>query len=375
MKFLISVFSFIVGVVSSGWFLILVLIAAAVFLLVTWCRKSKIGAMGKLEYTRSFSFEGVFAGESFEFTEELRNPTLFPLFSVRMDFYVPAGFVIDGLSCKEYTKVTSVFHIPPFATVTKTHTVRAEKRGHYRMETASVTYRKNEFQFSAPFDIYVYPNRSGVKADVPPDLYHAGNIVSSQKYIEDPFFLSGIRPYRLGDPMRAINFKASVRSFSGGMRALMSNSYDSSRNFNSMVFLDLFDYAGGSTSEVQRELLETGLGYSCYLLFEAVKHGSSFGFASNCALGSDAYVHIPCGAGAAHTKSVLQSFAEVNGYARRDYSMSSLLARCAADLSGATDIYLIAPYVDSKTAQTLRRLESMGRNVSVIALGDRRAYR
>ncbi len=55
--------------------------------------------------------------------------------------------------------------------------------------------------------------------------------------------------------------------------------------------------------------------------------------------------------------------------------MSSLLARCAADLSGATDIYLIAPYVDSKTAQTLRRLESMGRNVSVIALGDRRAYR
>ena len=347
-------------------------VALALFLIwrlsVAIYRHLKLGALEQLEYDRAFSADGVFAGDSFNLTETIHNPTLFPLLAVNIEFFVPNGFTVDDVVCKEYTRVTSIFHIPPHATVTKTHTVRADLRGHYHLETAAINYRKHEFLFPTSLAIRVYPNYSTVRADIIPDLYRTGDSISQNKYIEDPFFISAIRPYQSGDPMRSINFKASVRSFSGGIRQLMANSYDSSRNFDSMIFLDLFNYA--DAGEYEKVRFETGLCYSCYLLSETLQNGGSVGFASNCAAGLDPYVYIPCSTGNIHTKNILNCLSEISYYNKREYSISSLLERFASNSGRSVDIYLITPTIDLKTAETLHRLESMGRNVCVIPLCD-----
>jgi hypothetical protein len=85
-------------------------------------------------------------------------------------------------------------------------------------------------------------------------------------------------------------------------------------------------------------------------------------------VGLDPYVYIPCSTGNIHTKNILNSLSEISYYNKREYSISSLLERFANTSSRSVDIYLITPTVDLKTAETLHRLEGMGRNICVIPI-------
>lgn len=347
------------------WFFAGVL-AATVFLLYIGYRRLKLAALETATYRRTISTDGIFVGESLELTETIRNPGWLPLFSVRLEFIMPAGLTIDGTVCREHTKLTGVFNIPPFSTVTRKHTVRADRRGHYSLQSAGVTYLDCEFVFETPIDFYAYPDAFGTSAKLDPILSRARNALASRKYIEDPFFLAGIREYRAGDPMRAINFKASVRSFSGGMPRLMCNEYDSSRTHDSMIFLDLNTYADAAVND--KELLEIGLKYACFLFCRALENGGRVGFCTNCTVGTEKYVYIPCDSGEQHTKRILEQFAELDIYARRDFSMPAILERYAFLSPVEADIYLLAAFTDGKTAELLYRLERAGRNVQVIPL-------
>lgn len=362
------ILDFLLDILTSAWLWIAIGAIVLFLLLRSAYRKLKTWSLGYLQYSRFFSTDGVFVGESLELTEKIENHSWFPLFSVRIEFFVPAGITVDELTCREYTRVTSFCFVPPFSTVYKKHAITANKRDHYKLNTASVIYRSNEFIFSDSLDFYAYPNCDVASLTLSDDLYHAGNAISDRKYIEDPFFISGIRPYRAGDPLRSINFKASLRSFSGGMRQLVSNNYDSSRNYDSMIFLDLTTYPENSLrAEYQ---LELGLKYTCFLFCEALKNAGRVGFSSNCAIGESRYVHIPCSSGEAHTKSMLESFAELAWFARRDFSMTAIVKAIAPTLSIGTDLYLITPFVDDELAHLLSELERAEVSVNVITLKE-----
>ncbi len=329
-------------------------------------RKMKKRALESLEYGRGITTDGIFVGESLELTETAKNPTWFPLIGVKLEFYVPAGLTVDDFECKEYTKLTSVFNIPPYATVTKKHIVRADKRGRFVLSNASFRHRKTEYSFDIPIEFYGYPDLFGANTEMPADILSAGNAVSSRKYIEDPFFLSSIREYRAGDPLRSINFKASVRSISHGARRLMSNSYDSSRSYDTMIFLDLNRYPDIQLHS--REQLETGLKYACFLFCEALENGGRVGFAVNSASEGQSFSFIKCGSGELHIKKILEQFAMLDNYKNREFSMSALIRNGIHELKSGTDIFLITPFIDESTAETLSMLERAGRNVNVIRI-------
>ena len=368
---LLNLADFTSRLLSSLWFWMILLIVAVWRFLVFVYRRLKLKALDRVIYSRSFSTDGIFVGETLELIETIRNPSWFPLFGVKMEFFMPSGLTVDDIKCKEYTKLTSIFNIPPYSTVKKTHTVKADRRDHYKLFSTNIKYRAFEYTFESPIDFYAYPNRYDADASFSPYIYRAGDAISNRKYIEDPFFISGIRSYRVGDPMRSINFKASVRSFSGGVRRLMCNDYDSSRNYDSMIFLDLTSHS--EVSMDGSEQIELGLRYACYLFCEAIKNGGNVGFSTNCTIGTSRYVHIPCGSSDLHTKRILEQFSEISPYAKRDYSMPAILQKLSPQLPKGTDIYLITPFVDDKTADILHTLQRMGRNVQVIPLvgGDR----
>ena len=354
----------------SPIFWIFFLIALVLLFLIRSYIRLKLAALENLSYERSFSTDGIFVGDTLEMTEIISNPGWLPLVNVKMEFFMPSGLTVDDIVCKEYRKLTSVFYIPPYSTVKRVHVVQANRRDHYRLQNAVVIYRKHEFLFSSALDFYAYPDLSDVDARLSPDLYHAGNAISDQKYIEDPFFIAGIRPYMAGDPMRSINFKASVRSFSGGVRQLMCNHYDSSRNYDSMIVLDLASYPDAGIDG--EEQVEVGLQYACYLLCQALKNSGRVGFAANCAVGSANYIHIPCSAGEYHTKHILKRFAEISCFGARNYSMVKVLGTLLPELPVGTDLYLVTPFVDEKTSNLLQYATHQGRNVRVIPLRTRR---
>ncbi len=358
MKFLLQLANFLA---NPLWVIALLLGIA----LVLGYRRCKSRALETMQYSRSVDTDGIFAGETLTMTETVRNPSWFPLFSVKMEFYVPAGLTVDDRECREHTHLTSVFFLPPHATVTRKHTIRADKRGHFCSQSAFTSYRDCEYTFEQPLAFYAYP--TGIKGGdcYDPDVFRAGNAISGRKYVEDPFFLANIRAYQLGDPMRAINFKASARSFSGGMRRLMCNSYDSSRTHDTMIFLDLNSYAEAPLDA--RDQLENSLHIAVFLLCEAIKYGGRVGFAANCESGASRYIHIPCGVGELHVRHILETLAELDLYARRDCSMSGLLAQFAFSLPVGTDLYLISPFADSKTVDILHALEYHGRSAQLIS--------
>lgn len=369
-RWIIAVADALLSMLLSPAFWIAAGILVLLLLLIRLYRRLKLWALNKAGYRRVFSSDGIFVGESLELTESIRNATWFPLFSVQVDFFIPPGLTVDGLECKEGKTVTSVFHIPPFSTVRKKHVVRADRREHYSLYTATILYRKNEFIFTDALDFYAYPNLAELPVPFSNELYDAGNVISNRKSIEDPFFFSGISPYSAGAPLRSINFKASVRSFSGGMRQLVCNHFDSSRSFDSMIFLDLASYANAAIDP--EEQTETGLGYACFLFGETLKNSANVGFASNCARGSERFISIPCGSGELHNKRILEAFAEINWYAKRDYSITAMLERIVPTLNRDTDIFLISPSIEGETAGLLFEMKRMGYRVHPIPLDVRR---
>ena len=367
-QIIIDFFGNVIGaIIGSPVFLSIVAAVIIAALLVLIYRKLKLRALSQIEYSRHFSTDGVFSGESFTMTEVLKNPTIFPLFFVEMEFFVPSGLTVDGVKCSEYTKSASIFHIPPYSTVQKVHTVTSNKRDHYKLQNASVTYRKIEFVFEVPIDVYVYPNKYYADVDLSEDVKLAGDTIANRKYIEDPYFFSGIRRYVPGDSMRQINYKASVRSFTGGQRQLMCNFYESSRSYDTMIYLDLTDYAAENAFEECESILEQGLRCACHLFCQAETNGGRVGFVANCETDMGKYVNIPMGTGHAHAKKILECFAVISSYARNDYSIHSLL-REAIKLPEETDIYFITSRVTDKNAELIRALRRMGRSVSVIGL-------
>ncbi|MBR5859428.1 MAG: DUF58 domain-containing protein [Clostridia bacterium] len=336
------------------------------FLLFIGARKMKKRAVEALEYGRALSTDGIFVGETLELTETAKNPTWFPLFNIKLEFYLPAGLTVDDVECKEYTRLTSVFNIPPYATVTKKHIIRADKRGKFVFSNASFKHRKDEYSFDIPLEFYGYPDLFGTSTDMPADILRSGNTVSSRKYIEDPFFLSSIREYRSGDPMRYINFKASVRSFSNGTRKLMCNSYDSSRCYDTMIFLDLNRYHDIPLHSGYQ--LETGLKYACYLFCEAVENGGRVGFAVNSATNSQSFSFIKCGSGEAHIKRLLEQFALLDNYSIREYSIAALMRSCISEFKSGTDVFIITPYVDESTAEMIADIKRAGINITLIRI-------
>ena len=166
--------------------------------------------------------------------------------------------------------------------------------------------------------------------------------------------------------MRHINFRASVRTFSGGMRQLMCNSYDSSRNFDIMIILDMNEGGEDESRLSLEEKLESGLNCACYLFAESVRNGGNVGFAANLSANADRYVFLPCGSGEEHRKRILECFASLTTLGRRDYSVDALIKLCEPRIPREADVCLITSSVDAKLSATLGSLESTGRCVSTI---------
>ena len=152
------------------------------------------------------------------------------------------------------------------------------------------------------------------------------------------------------------------------MRRLMTNDYDSSRTHDAMIFLDLNQY--GENPMNDREILEKGLQYACFLFCQAVENDCRVGFCANCSAGEDKYVHIPCQVGDGHHKAILRQFAELDTYARRDFSMHVILEKFGLDSPPEVDLYLITSHTDDRMAELLHLLSRDGRNVQVVPLEE-----
>ena len=373
-KFTVKLADIVFRVVFSHATAILLLLGVAAFLLWRLYLHLRSRALEQVEYERSFSADGVFCGTELTMTEVLHNPTWFPLFFVEVTFFAPDGLCFDGVERQGYQRLRSVFQLMPHAKAVREHSVRALRRDRYRMEAAQIVWRDNAYEFDAPLQLSVYPAQFEAPLDILPDSQRLGERLAANRFIEDPYFTSGVREYRRGDPMRNIDFKASARTLSRGARQLMSRDCDSSRNFDAMVLLDLTPYPEVcSTLSHNRALTENGLRLACYLLRETVRNGGCFGLAANIEslkyTVDRPFIMIPCDTGAVHMKEVLETFAAIPLYrTARDYSFSALIREFRWMIPRDMDVYLLTAGTEGGHGSLIRELERAGNTVTLVRI-------
>ncbi len=356
--------------------IVLLLITVASVVLTVVYGKLKGRFLEKLVYTREFSVENVYAGETVILTETIFNPTFFPLFKVDVEEYFFGGLWLDGTKpnpeisvSEEQEPVISRFTLLPFMQTKRKHEVFCEKRGYFTITSVCI-YRKSSPLFvDAPAEIYVYPRLVDPMINSFPVSCLLGEYTSRRRLIQDPFSFSGIRDYRFGDPMNIINYKATARHPVLNASDIMVNMKDYCTGRIFMIYLNfhLQDVSKAIYENYDR-IMEYGLSVSSALIRDAISNGCKVGFACNCPTENERYLRYPMLSSDDHYKQIMRGFSTLR--ISDGISVKLLLQNdIDAGLNNAEIIFLTT-YIDDEIDDRMRILKQYNNAVSVVHLSE-----
>ncbi len=358
-----------------GWGIALLIAAGIlllILLLILLCYALRDRLIAAVTYTREFSEEGVYEGETVIMTETVTNPSFLPVFFLDVESYFyngmrPENIVFEPRNAMQY--FASRFHLWPYMQIKRRHTILCAERGFYQLETVDVFYSKRVRYLSAPASLYVYPKVVPVEEIPNPISAEQGDSITARRLIFDPFSVNGIRRYQFGDPFSAINFKATARSGILGIDGIRVNSRDYCSGRTVMVFLN---YQLSSDKpipgHIYEPMMERGLSHAAALMRESFYHGYRAGFACNATLMTgETHVDYPVDGGDNHLTDILRDMAKV-----RPVVGSSFLSLLGEPLKAGmteTEIFLLTPELTEEAAAILDRYTAQGNTVHVILLG------
>lgn len=352
---------------------ILIAVAALVILILIY-RKIKFHVIEKIHYERSFSSESVYAGETVTLTETIYNPTLFPLFFVDVQEYIFGGLWLDGArpngAKTDVQEVISRFHLLPFMKVRRHHEVYCERRGDFLIESVRIHRPNTPFFMSAPAHLYVYPRLVDPIINSVPISCLLGEYTTQRRMITDPFSFAGIREYRFGDSMSAINYKATAKKPIYSMNDIMVNSreYCTGRMF--MVYLNFhIQQESQVIADNYEALMEYGLAVAAAVLRRAVADGCKCGFACNCRTEEGAmYVRFPMESSEEHQKQILRGMTQLRP--SDGTSVKRLLQMDIDEGINNAEIIFLTTYMDDEIDDRLRVMKQNTNAVAVIQIGE-----
>lgn len=352
---------------------ILIAVAALVILILIY-RKIKFHVIEKIHYERSFSSESVYAGETVTLTETIYNPTLFPLFFVDVQEYIFGGLWLDGArpngAKTDVQEVISRFHLLPFMKVRRHHEVYCERRGDFLIESVRIHRPNTPFFMSAPAHLYVYPRLVDPIINSVPISCLLGEYTTQRRMITDPFSFAGIREYRFGDSMSAINYKATAKKPIYSMNDIMVNSreYCTGRMF--MVYLNFhIQQESQIIADNYEALMEYGLAVAAAVLRRAVADGCKCGFACNCRTEEGAmYVRFPMESSEEHQKQILRGMTQLRP--SDGTSVKRLLQMDIDEGINNAEIIFLTTYMDDEIDDRLRVMKQNTNAVAVIQIGE-----
>ena len=363
---------------KSPWFYVLVVFAALTLLALILYRiylALRNKRLGKIEYSRSFSEEGVYEGDEVELIETVRNTGAFPLLWVDIESYF-----YNELELEEYERdpkekdkmqyLISRFNLWPYMQIRRRHKVICKQRGHYSLQVASIYSKTGPLAQEAPAQIFVYPKA------IPLDMQDfaqgrlQGDYVSRRPLYQDPFSFAGIRDYRFGDQISQINFKASARVPFGGATTspFKVNSREFCASRRMMIYMDFHLPMGTSMEgEEYNRRGEQGLSFCAALVRDAAYGGFRVGFAANCkSQNGEMSLRFPCESGEAHMIAILKEMACI--MPREGGSFASLLESAVTEGISDTEIVIVAFAENPDVQARTDALERLGNSVQVIIL-------
>ncbi len=354
--------------------ILIIILVLAVFLLL---RRLYISLRNKrlsnLIYERSFSESGVYEGECVELVETIRNAGFFPLFGVDVESYIYNELELeeyesDGKGGMQY--IISRFNLLPYMQIKRRHTVNCVRRGHYRLQVATIYGKKGPITLNAPAEIYVFPKIMSLDLRNLAASRLQGNLASMRPLYTDPFSFSGIRDYRFGDRLSQVNFKASAKTmYEGyGYSSLKVNVNDFCASRKMMIYIDFHLPMGSKIDGKKYNLMaEQALRFCASIINEAIFGGYAVGLAANCkTYDGELSVRYACESGTPHMIDMLRELASINPV--ESSSFAALLDRAVSEAMSDTEILIICYDRAQEALLKLSLLERRGNSVQFIVL-------
>ncbi len=325
-----------------------------------------------LRISRAFSQRAVFEGEEAEMVEVVVNdrPFLIPWLRVesRISPFLQFG-KRDNLDVSGLMYHQSLFTVMPYQRITRRHRVRFLHRGAYDIGNAALTAGDmtamnqctREQRMSVP--VLVYPKLLDADQLPAPLARLTGDWALRQQLLRDPFLVSGIRAYQMGDPVRDIHWPASARVGETQVKL-----HDPSAQTKLMVLVNgqLSENQWDNLMDYEQALIEREISMAATLCVFALRAGLTAGFGANMPLDEARECTVlPPQGGAAREEELLAAFAHLRVV--RMLSFHTFLSSLTS-LSGM-DIVVLTPYVNDAMEEQLTMLRQNGNMVALHVMG------
>ncbi|MCQ6562091.1 DUF58 domain-containing protein [Paenibacillus mendelii] len=330
----------------------------------------------RLTYKRTFGTARCFEGDRIEMIEKVTNRGLLPVPWLRVESQLHTGlkfeseFNFDVSSGQFYQNHKSLFSLMGYKQLTRRHAVLCNQRGCYRLTSASLTYG-DLFGFyrawvNVPLseELIVYPKPLD-RADIQlPSHSWQGDISVRRWIVEDPFFVTGVRDYRPGDPLKGINWSATARA-----GQIQVHRRDFTADYRLMVVLNVEDHTDMWDTVNDTELIEQGIRCAAGYIQYATEQGLESGFASN---GHE--LDIPgkpmieeMGSGHEHLMAILEQMAKL--VIVRAMPFDALLAYIGTTLDARCDLVIVSAFMNDKITAEVERLRHGGHGIHWVPIG------
>ena len=276
-----------------------------------------------VSFERSVSRRVVPWGGDLEVALSVTNDKLLPLVWLQIRDQWPAGVVAEGFGLRQILvlnrqELVQTVSVRWYERLRRRYRVRCEERGVHRFGPAEV-------QAGDPFGIAGVSARWDEHRDVVVlprvlDVPVAGLLLgrplveeeAARSLAVDPTALRGTRPYRPGDSVRAVNWRATART-----GALHTNEYDPASLASVRVLLDVGSLYR-AWEGVEPELMELLCVVAASLASAYAERGYAVGFASNAADAGEAWV-VDLEPATGALPEVLEAIARLRPFSFRDY--------------------------------------------------------
>ena len=369
---LVSALLVLIGLLASNGLLLVV----GSLVVVVWvaARVWQRHGFRNVSYVRTLSRRRAFIGDTIEYTVELNNDKVLPLIWVDIHDSFPEGLELPGATVRgsglEHTRQHTIStSLLPYQRVTWKYEMRCVRRGYHRIGPVRMRsgdifgFSTGESRHTDVANLLVYPRVVDLDRLRFPPEHPFGQVRGRLPLYYDNNRVMGQRDYRMDDPLKHIDWKATARA-----RQLQTKVFEPTVSLNVLIAMN------GSTSDYvweasNRRLFERAVTAAASAAVSAEHRGYSFGLVSNAVASySGKWLSVPVGGSPDQLTRVLEALAMA-----APYVVASLPEVFRAERNtlppGATVLFVASAITDS-LIDHLTEIRGAGYRVSVLYSGD-----
>jgi len=326
----------------------------------------------RLHYERTLQRDRTVWGEDVPLDMAVWNDKLLPVPWVAVDDGVSSGLVVrdEPLTTNAVSGAVtfrSRWTVGWYERVTRHLMLAADHRGQYVLGPARVTVADLFGHGGAIADqddraSYIVRPRTLPVRLTNQRQTPTGELRSRNSLFEDPALFAGVRPYRPGDPMRRVHWRATARTGTP-----VSKRFDPTRIETIMVALDV-QVMSGSIWVNDEELVESLMVAASSLVRYSLLEGASCGLAAMAlSRAANGFALIAPRTGRDQLSTIADLLARLNVAPSAPFE--HLLVRLPQSVAIGTTVLVITARDPEPYVVALKRLDRLGYPVQVIGLG------